>query len=498
MKRSRRAASKGRRKTSATAAQAASRRRPRAGHPFVLDEMKGAAKIQSDTIVASSGSPQGVASRALNANDTASGSRSEAQDTVMGGRASALDIAMGWRREAADAADADAVFMRRALELATQYRGRTSPNPIVGCVIVGANGEVIAEGAHRGAGQPHGEADALAKLAAKGSAKGATMYVNLEPCTHQGRTPPCTPAVIASGVARVVVGSVDPVPGHGGGIEALRKADIRVDRALVDECDAANRPFFTWAREQRPAFTLKAAVTLDGKIATVAGQSRWITGEAARADGRTLRDTHDAILVGIGTVIADDPELTARLPGARDPIRIILDSTLRIETSARVFRSGGPRTIIVTTDRAPRAKEQKLVKMGVEVWRLAPTIVTTKTSKSSKASAKAKSGGGAGRVAASGGRVPLDVLGKRLADEGITSVVVEGGGEVHAAFLAADLADELCVYVAPKIVGGPAPSWVGGAGVGDIELAHQFSFVDAVAIDGDLRIRAVRRRPPER
>jgi diaminohydroxyphosphoribosylaminopyrimidine deaminase/5-amino-6-(5-phosphoribosylamino)uracil reductase len=136
--------------------------------------------------------------------------------------------------------------------------------------------------------------------------------------------------------------------------------------------------------------------------------------------------------------------------------------------------------------------------MGVEVWRLAPTIVTTKTSKSSKASAKAKSGGGAGRVAASGGRVPLDVLGKRLADEGITSVVVEGGGEVHAAFLAADLADELCVYVAPKIVGGPAPSWVGGAGVGDIELAHQFSFVDAVAIDGDLRIRAVRRRPPER
>src|SRR5439155_19134537 len=144
----------------------------------------------------------------------------------------------------------------------------------------------------------HAEADALAKV--KGKAKGATMYVNLEPCTHQGRTPPCAPSVIAAGVKRVVIGSEDPVPGHGGGIAALRASGITVDRALVAECDAANRPFFTWARERRPSFTLKAAMSLDGKIATVAGESQWITGEAAREDGRRLRATHDAILVGIG------------------------------------------------------------------------------------------------------------------------------------------------------------------------------------------------------
>jgi diaminohydroxyphosphoribosylaminopyrimidine deaminase/5-amino-6-(5-phosphoribosylamino)uracil reductase len=290
----------------------------------------------------------------------------------------------------------DVAFMRRALELAERYRGRTSPNPIVGCVIVDARGKVIAEGAHEKLGARHAEVDALAKLG--GKAAGATMYVNLEPCTHHGRTPPCTPAVKASGVARVVIGTEDPVPGHGGGIEALRRAGISVSRVLVDECDAANRPFLTWSRAGRPAFTLKAAITLDGKIATVEGQSQWITGELARADVHRLRDTHDAVLVGIGTVLADDPRLTARLSGARE-----------------------------------------------------------------------------------------------LGEKDITSVLVEGGGEVHASFLDARLADEVVLYIAPKAVGGPAPSWIGGKGLGSLQAAYRFEFVgEPVRIGPDLRLRAVR------
>ncbi|NVB81038.1 MAG: bifunctional diaminohydroxyphosphoribosylaminopyrimidine deaminase/5-amino-6-(5-phosphoribosylamino)uracil reductase RibD [Kofleriaceae bacterium] len=355
--------------------------------------------------------------------------------------------------------------MRRALELAEQYRGRTSPNPIVGAVIVDRAGKVIAEGAHKGPGNKHGEAEALAKLG--GKAPGGTLYVNLEPCTHQGRTPPCTPAVIASGVARVVIGSQDPFPGHGGGIAALRKAKIKVDRALVAESDAANRPFLTWAREERAAFTLKAAITLDGKIATVGGESQWITGEAARADVHRLRDLHDAVLVGVDTVIADDPRLSARLPGARDPVRVVVDSMLRTPPSSQLLpRKKGPRTIIATTSRAPAAKENALVKAGAEVWRF-------------DAGTK---------------RVPLKYLAMELADQGILSVLVEGGGEVHASLLASGLADEVVLYIAPKLVGGPAPSWVGGKGIRKLAEAYGLTFEGPPVLVGeDLKIRAVRK-----
>jgi diaminohydroxyphosphoribosylaminopyrimidine deaminase/5-amino-6-(5-phosphoribosylamino)uracil reductase len=275
------------------------------------------------------------------------------------------------------------------------------------------------------------------------------------------------PAVRESGVARVVVGSEDPVPGHGGGLAALRRAGIAVGRALVAECDAANRPFFTWAMYGRPAFTLKAAVTLDGKIATVAGQSKWITGEAARADVHRLRDTHDAVLVGISTVLADDPRLDARLPRARDPVRVVLDSRLRTPPRARLLPGQvGPRTIIACGERAPSAAERALARAGAEIWRFP--------------------------VHASG-RVRLPDLARRLGREGLTSVLVEGGGEVHAAFLEARLADELVLYIAPKIVGGPAPSWVGGKGLGTLASAYRFELGDAAPIGGDLRVRARRK-----
>ena len=379
----------------------------------------------------------------------------------------------------------DVAFMRRALELAEQHRGLTTPNPLVGCVIVAFDGEVLAEGAHRAAGQPHAEADALAKL--KGRAKGATMYVNLEPCTHQGRTPPCAPAVIASGVKRVVIGSEDPVPGHGGGIAALRAAGITVDRALVAECDAANRPFFTWARERRPSFTLKAAISLDGKIQTVSGESQWITGEAAREDGRRLRATHDAILVGIGTVLADDPQLTTRIKGMRDPIRIVVDSKLRTPAAARVLdldKAGRARRI-------PHAGDPDAFTLATR------TILATTTTTREFLDATALDETEVEIRAFDAdrdGRVPLVDLARELGKLRIQSVLVEGGGEIHASLLAADLADELVLYVAPKIIGGPAKSWVGGEGIDKLDLAHQFQIVDTVRIGEDLRIRAVRRR----
>ena len=364
--------------------------------------------------------------------------------------------------------DRDEAFMARALRLAEKHRGRTAPNPIVGCVIVDARGEVIAEGAHAGPGKPHAEIVALRKLG--GKAPGATMYVTLEPCMHEGRTPPCVPAVRASGVARVVVGTEDPVPGHGGGIEALRRAKIAVARALVAECDAANRPFLTWAMYKRPAFTLKAAMTLDGKIATVSGQSKWITGEAARADVHRLRDTHDAVLVGIGTVLADDPWLTSRIPRGRDPIRIVVDSHLRTPPRAHLLpRARGPRTIVVAGERADDAKERALVRAGAEVWRL---------------------------PVHRNGRVRLEALARRLGGEGLTSVLVEGGAEIHAAFLELRLADELVLYIAPKVVGGPAKSWVGGQGLASLASAHRFTLVgEPLRLGDDLRLHAIGEPP---
>jgi len=377
----------------------------------------------------------------------------------------------------------DKEFMARALELAERYRGRTSPNPIVGCVIVDARGNVIAEGAHKAAGKRHAEIEALAKIGYK--APGATMYVTLEPCTHHGRTPPCIPVVREAGLARVVIGTEDPVLGHGGGIEALRRVGITVSRALVEECDAANRPFLTWSLYGRPAFTLKAAITLDGKIATIKGQSKWITGVPARIDVHRLRDTHDAVLVGIGTVLADDPWLTVRLapgrdptgsvtrgriPRARDPIRIVLDSKLRTPLDAHLLpKRKGPRTIIATTDAAPEAKERALKKAGAEVWRF---------------------------PARRNGTVPLEPLVRELGEQDITSVLVEGGGHVHASFLQFHYADEVIIYVAPKVVGGPAPSWVGGKGIATLQAAHGFRFIEQpIQLGEDLRFRAAMLRP---
>ncbi|HET7500734.1 MAG TPA: bifunctional diaminohydroxyphosphoribosylaminopyrimidine deaminase/5-amino-6-(5-phosphoribosylamino)uracil reductase RibD [Kofleriaceae bacterium] len=361
--------------------------------------------------------------------------------------------------------ETDRKHMARCIELAEQYRGRTSPNPMVGCVIVNGSGKVIAEGAHRGPGTDHAEIVALKKL--KGKAPGATLYVNFEPCNHHGRTPPCAPVVRGAGVARVVIGLPDPINEHAGGIELLRHARIKVKTGvLAEECARQNRGFLSWAERHRPMYTLKAAMTLDGKIATISGQSKWITGPLARADVMRLRDEHDAVMVGIGTVLADDPWLTSRIQGGRDPMRIVIDTQLRTPPTAQVLpKRTGPRTIVVCGPEAPAGREAALVARGAEVWR---------------------------QSTHRNGRVDLYPLGRRLAEAGMTSVLVEGGGELHAYMLARGLADELVLYIAPKVVGGPAKSWVGGKGLATLTSAHKFLFdADPVNLDGDLRLTAV-------
>ncbi|BCV20980.1 bifunctional diaminohydroxyphosphoribosylaminopyrimidine deaminase/5-amino-6-(5-phosphoribosylamino)uracil reductase RibD [Moorella sp. Hama-1] len=342
----------------------------------------------------------------------------------------------------------DTIFMRRALDLARRGLGRTSPNPAVGAVIV-KDGRVIGEGYHQKAGTPHAEIHAL--QAAGPAARGSTLYVTLEPCCHYGRTPPCTEAIIAAGIRRVVAAMADPNPRvAGGGFQALRQAGIEVETGLLaEEARQLNEAFIKYITTGNPWVTLKMALTLDGKIATRTGAARWITGPEARERAHELRDTHDAILVGIGTVLADDPELTTRLPGVRgrDAVRVILDSHLRLPLTARVvsLRSAAP-TLVATTAAAPAEAREELAARGVQVLVLP----------------------------AEAGRVAWQPLLAELARRQITSILVEGGSGVNATALAAGVVDKVIAFIAPKIFGGvEAPGPVGGLGVADPGAAWQ-------------------------
>jgi diaminohydroxyphosphoribosylaminopyrimidine deaminase/5-amino-6-(5-phosphoribosylamino)uracil reductase len=355
--------------------------------------------------------------------------------------------------------------MARCVELALRGAGRVSPNPMVGCVIA-RGGRVLAEGFHARLGGAHAEVAALEKLGEQ--ARGATMYVNLEPCVHEGRTGPCAPRVLEAGIARLVVGMRDPIRGHGGGAAWLRRRGVDVAVGVMRaECEDLNRAFVMWALERRPWFLLKAAMSLDGKLATRTGESRWITGPAARRDGHRLRAELDAILVGVGTVRADDPALTVRGVRGRDPVRVVLDSRLRTPASARVLPANADsraRCIVATTAAAPAARARALALRGAELWRLP----------------------------ARRGRVSLPALAARLAKADIASVLVEGGGEVHAAFLAGGLADELRLYVAPLVIGGrDAPGWAGGEGVARLARARRLAYAaPPERLGEDLVIRA--------
>lgn len=334
--------------------------------------------------------------------------------------------------------------MRLALRLARRGLGRTSPNPMVGAVLVRA-GRVLGRGWHRQAGAAHAEIEALRDAERHGhSPRGATLYVTLEPCSTYGRTPPCTDALRAAGLRRVVVAAIDPNPAHAGrGLRILRRAGIQVDQGLLAEQAAQlNEPFNHWVVHRMPLVTLKAALTLDGKIATVQRQSKWITSPQARGWAMQLRRQADAILVGINTVLADNPRLTVRPSPARTRHnahrrlrRIILDTQARTPSTARVVTdAAADLTTIVVGRNAPRTRVAALARK-VTVWR-APTR---------------------------SGQIDLHWLLRRLGQEGVTNLLVEGGGEVHASFLAQGLAHRVVFFYAPKIVGGSqAPKAVAG------------------------------------
>ncbi|MDD4334825.1 MAG: bifunctional diaminohydroxyphosphoribosylaminopyrimidine deaminase/5-amino-6-(5-phosphoribosylamino)uracil reductase RibD [Desulfotomaculaceae bacterium] len=332
----------------------------------------------------------------------------------------------------------DRRYMKLALELAARARGRTSPNPMVGAVVV-KEGKIIGQGYHMKAGTPHAEIHALNEAGA--AAAGATLYVTLEPCCHYGRTGPCTGAIINAGVSRVVTAMWDPNPLVAGkGFRLLRSAGIEVTAGVLEEeALVLNEVFIKYITTRRPFVVAKAAVSLDGKIAARTGKSKWITGEEARAYGRRLRNWYDAIMAGIGTILADDPALTTRLPdgGGRDPVRIILDSRASIPSDARVLtqESDAP-TIIAVTAKAPPNKLEALRKNGVEAL-----------------------------IVNEGPQVDLTELMRLLGERGITSILLEGGAMVHGSAFSARIVDKVAWFIAPKIIGGrDAPGPVGGMG----------------------------------
>jgi diaminohydroxyphosphoribosylaminopyrimidine deaminase/5-amino-6-(5-phosphoribosylamino)uracil reductase len=348
----------------------------------------------------------------------------------------------------------DSCWMRRALRLAARGRGWTSPNPMVGAVIV-KGGRVVGEGYHHMVGGPHAEVNAL--RVAGGAARGATLYVTLEPCCHHGRTPPCTEAVIAAGIRRVVAAMRDPDPRvNGKGLAQLRSAGIGTEVGVLEaEAGRLNEAYLKRITTGLPFVSLKAAMSLDGKIATSVGESRWITGEKARALGHRLRASHDALLTGVETVLADDPELTVRLARGRTPLRVVADSQARTPPDARLLTADQRPPVIAVTGRAPLARRRRLERAGAQVWVLP----------------------------AREGRINLKALMQRLVGAGIQSVLVEGGGTLAESALAAGLVDRVYFFIAPLLIGGAAaPTAVEGPGVRHLARAWRLK---------DMRVRRV-------
>jgi len=368
--------------------------------------------------------------------------------------------------------DLDERYMREALDLARLGAGTASPNPLVGAVVVSGS-RVVGRGYHAQPGLPHAEVLALDEAGA--AAGGATLYVTLEPCAHWGRTPPCTDAIIRAGIRRVVAAMEDPdrqVRGRG----LRRLAEAGIETSLGTAEDAASRLNEAYVKHRTtglPFVTAKWAMSVDGRIATRSGDSRWISGTASRSVAHALRAASDAILVGIGTVLRDDPQLTVRdLPGdrrgGRQPARIVVDSRLRIPLGARVLARDGAGVIVATTRHAHPDGRRSLEALGVEV------------------------------VVADGpdGRVDLRALCEVLGRRGVTSLLVEGGGAVHSACIDAGLVDKVVVFVAPLILGGPAPGPVGGAGVEKLVEAWRLTQTTMRQVEQDIVIEGYLTAPP--
>ncbi|HEV2419456.1 MAG TPA: bifunctional diaminohydroxyphosphoribosylaminopyrimidine deaminase/5-amino-6-(5-phosphoribosylamino)uracil reductase RibD [Terriglobia bacterium] len=346
----------------------------------------------------------------------------------------------------------DENYMREALRLARESKILPYPNPWVGCVIARGN-TIVGRGSHRGPGTSHAEVKALAEAGER--ARGATLYVNLEPCCHFGRTPPCTDAILQAGIRRVVYAVGDPNPAvDGRGAAILRCHQVKVKRGILEtEARAINEVYFKFRQTGLPFVTAKVATSLDGKIATRTGESKWITDAAARRRARELRSQHQAVLVGINTILADDPHLGPRIRGAQNPWRIVLDSHLRTPLQAQVLATG--RCIIATTATESIQKHKLLESAGAEVWRFY------------------------------GRRVPLDALLKRLAARGILSVMVEGGAEVLGSFFDCGHVDRMFWFFAPTIIGSlRSRAAIAGRGAAHLTEAWKLSGVSMESAGG--------------
>lgn len=356
----------------------------------------------------------------------------------------------------------DSYYMKLALELAKSTVGQTSPNPVVGSVVV-KDGEVVGLGAHLKAGQPHAEVHAIRM--AKEKVEGATIYVTLEPCSHYGRTPPCADLIIKSKIKRVVIATTDPNPMVAGkGIEKMERAGIDVKLGILkDQADELNKIFFYYIRTKRPFVTIKNATSLDGKIATEIGESKWITSEHAREDVHYYRNSHDAILVGINTVLKDNPSLTTRLKnGGRNPIRVILDTHLKTPLSARIVNDHEAETWIVTGNQVSKEEIRKIESPFVKVIQLTHS------------------------------KIIIDELLDYLGSQGITSLFVEGGAKVNGSFLRAKAINQVITYIAPKLIGGEnAPTSFLGKGIPVLNNAFSMEFKCFEKIGEDLKIVAV-------
>jgi len=355
----------------------------------------------------------------------------------------------------------DREYMKRALELAQMGLGTTNPNPMVGAVIV-KDGRIIGEGYHRKYGELHAERNAIANC--KEDMHGATIYVTLEPCCHYGRTPPCTEAIIENGFARVVVGSMDPNPLVAGkGVEILRSHGIEVETGVMkEECDAINYVFFHYISTKMPYVVLKYAMTADGKIATVSGASKWISNEKSRENAHALRARYAAIMVGVGTVIADDPMLNCRIEGGRDPIRIICDTNLRTPLDSKIVKTSRDIRTIIATACDDEKKISEYESSGCEIL----------------------------KCDKKDGHIDLKALMVKLGEMKIDSVLLEGGASLAGCAVKDGVISEVTAYIAPKLFGGStAKTPVGGDGIEKVEDALMLDEPKIELICGDVMIR---------
>ncbi len=374
-------------------------------------------------------------------------------------------------------------YMERAISLAKNGRGFTNPNPLVGAVIV-KDGKIIGEGCHEMYGGFHAERNAIKSL--KEPADGATIYVTLEPCCHYGKTPPCTEAIIENKIAHVVIGSRDPNPKVAGkGVKALKDAGIKVTEDYMrQECDRLNPVFFHYISTNTPYVVMKYAMTADGKIATKTGKSKWITCVESRDYVQELRSRYMGIMAGIGTVLADDPMLNVRIPGKRNPVRIICDTNLRIPLDGRLCKSAGEFPLIVACAEnsgdaesasatfQKRDKIEMLKNMGVTVLEIPLSIAPPEQKKM-----------GVGKQG-----IDLNALMQRLGDMKIDSILLEGGGTLNEGAFRAGIVNEVNAFIAPKIFGGAGKTPVDGVGVEAPDESYELEFIETLAVGSDIMV----------